>query len=305
MAIFVVLVLEGILQTPGSVLERKRGIARMEPNSIDVMFIGNSHAYCTFNPDVVEETLDQRVFNAGLPDQKIDMTSYTLQEMLRNQNPKVIVLEAFVFGRSHSGYAGYVANMDAMDLSLNKLKASFEIFPEPFDALRMSFRLFRCHNNWKKPAVIKQNLKYLLNRSDDRRFIAKGFYTLESGMSEETIRKYRNSASSKFKPVFDRYSIGYFKRITQLCRERGIRLVVAMAPFNDIYLEKIRYEENVYEKMLEICKEEQVEYIDFNRLYKEIGLTYDDFEDAFHDAQHTNVRGAEKVSRYMAQYLQK
>jgi hypothetical protein len=297
-----VLFLEMLLQNSGSVIERKRAIDQREKNSIDVMFIGNSHVYCTFNPAVMEETLDKRVFNAGLPDQKIDMTYYTLLEMLKKQQPETIILEAFAFGRSNIEYEGYVANMDAMNPSLNKIKASFEIFPDKFDAIRMSIGLFRSHNNWKKPVIIKENLKYMLGRPSKNYDSFDGFYPLDTKMSDKTIKEYKESPTPKFTPVVDDYSIGYFKRIVKLCKEKNIRLIVTMAPFNDIYTEKVGYNK-FYEKMDSLCKSEDVEYIDFNMLYDEIGLSYDDFEDAFHHAQHMNKWGAEKVSSYMANYL--
>lgn len=294
--------LEGLLQTGGSVVERKRAIEQRPANSIDVMFIGNSHAYCTFNPAVIEAVTGKRVFNAGLPDQKIDMTYFTLLEMLKIQNPDTIVLEAFSFGRSDSEYAGFVANMDAMKPSLLKFQEAFEIFPDKYDAFRMGVGLFRSHNNWKKPPVMEDNLKYMLGRSVKDYTGFDGFYPLSSKMSAETIQKYKDAREIKFTPVVDEYSAGYFKRIVKLCKERNIRLVTAMAPFNDLYVQKVDYN-SFYEKMNDLCRDEGVEYVDYNMLYKQIGLTYDDFEDAFHHAQHMNEWGAEKVSRYMAEYL--
>lgn len=299
---FLVLFIEGLLLNTGSVIERKRAIAQRENNSVDIMFIGNSHAYCTYNPAVIEETIDKRVLNAGLPDQKIDLTYYTLLELLNKQSPETIVLDAFAFGRSNSTYKGFVANVDAMETNLDKLKACFEIFPDKYDAFRMSFSIFRDHNNWKKPGLIKENLKILLGRPSKNYVAFDGFYPLDSKMSPDTIEKYRESKTSEFTPVIDAYSIGYFERIVKLCKDRGIKLIITMAPFNELYLEKIQYHD-IYNKMAGLCKEEAVEYIDFNMLYDEIGLNYNDFEDAFHNAQHTNKWGAEKVSRYLADYL--
>ena len=294
--------LEGLLQTGGSVVERKRAIEQRPADSIDVMFIGNSHAYCTFNPAVIGDIMGKRVFNAGLPDQKIDMTYFTLQELLKSQKPETIVLEAFSFGRSDSEYAGFVANMDAMNPSLLKFREAFEIFPEKYNAFRMSIGLFRSHNNWKKPSVMLSNLKYMLGSPIKDYTGFDGFYPLSSKMSAETIEKYKNAENIKFTPVVDGYSAGYFKRIVKLCKERNIRLVVAMAPFNDLYVQKVDYN-GFNEKMNDLCRDEGVEYVDYNMLYKQLGLTYDDFEDAFHHAQHMNKWGAEKVSKYMAEYL--
>lgn len=299
---FLLIFLEGLLQNTGSVIERKRAIAQREEDSIDILFIGNSHAYCTYDPAVIEETIDKRVLNAGLPDQKIDLTYYTLRELLEKQNPETIVLDAFAFGRSNSTYKGFVANVDAMDISLVKLKACFEIFPDKYDALRMTFRIFRDHSNWKKTELMKENLKIKLGMPSKNYDAFDGFYPLDTKMSADTIKMYRESKTSEFTPVIDSYSIDYFERIVKLCKDRGIKLIITMAPFNELYLEKIQYSD-IYSKMAGLCKEQEVEYIDFNKYYHEIGLNYDDFEDAFHNAQHTNKWGAEKVSRYLADYL--
>lgn len=295
------LLLTALLQTPGSAVERKRAIEQRPDNSIDVLIIGNSHAYCTFDPAVMERITGKRVFNAGMPDQKIDIMYYNLLETLKTQEPDTIIMEGFAFGRSDSTYQGYIADMDAMDPGLTKLKACFEIYPGKYDAIRMFISLYRIHNNWKKPAIIKENLEYLLGMVKPEKDF-NGFYALDSRMSDRTLKKYRAAGSIKFAPVIDGYTTDYFKRIVKLCRDRGIRLVVAMAPFNDVYQKKVNYPA-FNEKLSELCKSEGVELVDFNMLYNEVGIEYGDFEDAFHHAQHMNKWGAEKVSRYMADYL--
>lgn len=297
----VTLFLSALFQTPGSVVERKRAIAQREEDTIDIMIAGNSHAYCTFDPAIMEKFTDGRVFNAGLPDVKIDILYYSLLEMLKKQDPDTIILEGFTFGRSDSLYQGYVADMDALTPGYNKLKACFEIYPDKFEAVRMFISLYRSHSNWKKPSIIKANLKYLLGyEKEDEAF--NGFYPLQSRMSDETIQQYKDVKDIKFAPVVDGYTTEYFQRIVKLCHEREIRLIVAMAPFNDIYLGKVGYTD-FSEELAALCEREEVELIDFNLLYEEVGLDYSDFEDAFHHAQHMNQWGAEKVSAYMGEYL--
>ncbi len=297
------LLLTAVMQTPGSAVDRKRAIEQRPDNSIDTLIIGNSHAYCTFDPTVMEQITGNRVFNAGMPDVKIDIMYYELLETLKTQKPDTIIIEGFVLGKSDSVYQGYIADMDAMDPGLIKLRACFEIYPDKYDAVRMFISLYRSHNNWKKPTIIKGNLKYLLGMDKpDSEF--NGFYSLASRMSDTTLQKYKAAESIKFAPVIDDYTTDYFSRIVKLCRDRGIRLVVAMAPFNDVYQKKVNYPA-FNEKLSQLCKSEGVELVDFNMLYKEVGIEYGDFEDAFHHAQHMNRWGAAKVSKYTAEYLQR
>jgi hypothetical protein len=230
------LLLTALLQTPGSAVDRKRAIEQRPANSIDTLVIGNSHAYCTFDPAVMEQVTGKRVFNAGMPDQKIDIMYYNLLETLKAQKPETIIMEGFAFGRSDSSYQGYIADMDAMDPGLNKLRACFEIYPDKYDAVRMLISLYRSHTNWKKPAIIKGNLKYMLGMDKPNKSF-NGFYTLKSRMSDATLQKYKDAESIKFAPVIDDYTADYFRRVAKLCRDRGIRLIVAMAPLT-IYIRK-------------------------------------------------------------------
>jgi len=299
----IVLFLEGILQSSDDVVKRVRAINSLTPNSVDIMIIGNSHAYCTFDPSIIGDVTGKSVYNAALPSQKIDTVYYNLVDLLKHQQPDIVIFEAFAFGRSDMKNDGFVSNVDALNPSFNKLIACFEIFSDKFDAFKMSFRLFRSHSNWKRAALVKENLKYMLGRTDGGQRGNEGFYALKTKMSETTIKKYENSTTSKYTPVINDYSIAYFDRIAQLCRSKGIRLIVTMSPFNKIYQQKINYVD-IYNKMSVICKGAKVEYIDFNMKYDELGLGYGDFEDSFHNAQHTNIWGAEKVSRYMSNYIQ-
>lgn len=300
--LILVLFLEMLFQNGGSVIDRKRKIESIESNSVDIMFIGNSHAYCTFNPAVIEPIIGKRVFNAGIPDQKIDMVCYTLQDMLKKQKPETVVLEAYALGRSDSSYEGYVANIDAMKPGIRKAIACFEIFSDKLEALKMSIGLFRSHNNWKNTDIMEANLRNMPGRTKAEVKNFNGFYALDSKMSEETIQKYKQNKDIKFVPEINDYSVRFFKRIVGLCKKKNIKLIVAAAPFNDIYAANVHYE-NFYDQMKSLCDEEGIGYVDFNMLYDDIGLEYEDFEDACHHAQHLNKWGAEKVSRYMAEYL--
>ena len=70
--------------------ERWNDFYSLPNNSLDVLFVGSSHAYVTFNPDIVDTTLHVRSFNLGGPAQTPITTYYVLKEALRFQRPRVV-----------------------------------------------------------------------------------------------------------------------------------------------------------------------------------------------------------------------
>ncbi len=299
--ITIVLFLERALQTVDSVEERVRAVKQLPNDYADVLFIGNSHAYCTFVPDIVTEVSGRSSFNAGIPDQKIDVTAIYLEEVLKRQNPDIIVLECFSFGDSSGTYRGYKPNINSLNLSPDKIELCFNLFEDPFDAIRASTRLFDCHTNWKKPELVTQNIKYML-RPQSIVPENKGFYRLTSKMSYRSLIKFSQSSQLRFTPKINEQSITAFLRILKLCNERDIRLIATMAPFNDTYRKRIGYSR--FHKMFAVFFEQfDVEFIDFNLLDHETGIVNADFEDVTGNAQHLNVYGAKKISRVMGERL--
>ena len=82
----------------------------------------------------------------------------------------------------------------------------------------------------------------------------------------------------------------YLNKIIDLCKDRGVELLLVKTPSNATAEEK-RY----YNAVEVIAKERGVGFVDYNLCYDEIGL---DLKSDFYDATHLNVWGAEKFSKY-------
>lgn len=64
-------------------------------NTLDMIFVGSSHSYCTFDPQIFDKMLGTSSFQMGMPLQYPDSTYYTIKEILNYQKPKVIVMEMY------------------------------------------------------------------------------------------------------------------------------------------------------------------------------------------------------------------
>ena len=75
--------------------KRWREFYSLEKNSLDMVFLGSSHSYCTFDPDIFDKEFNISSYQMGMPLQHIDSTYFTLLEVLNYQKPKVCVMEVY------------------------------------------------------------------------------------------------------------------------------------------------------------------------------------------------------------------
>ena len=71
------------------------GVYAQEENTVDMVFIGSSHSYCTFDPENFDKELGTLSWQLGTPLQHYDTSLYTLKEVYKTQSPKVVVLEFY------------------------------------------------------------------------------------------------------------------------------------------------------------------------------------------------------------------
>ena len=64
-------------------------------NSLDMVFLGSSHSYCTFDPENFDSVLGTSSYQLGMPLQHMDSTYFTLLEVLNYQKPKKVVVEVY------------------------------------------------------------------------------------------------------------------------------------------------------------------------------------------------------------------
>ena len=64
-------------------------------NSLNMVFIGSSHSYCTFDPENFDSYFNISSYQMGTPLQHLDTSYYELQEVYNTQTPDVVVLEIY------------------------------------------------------------------------------------------------------------------------------------------------------------------------------------------------------------------
>lgn len=242
------------------------GILSEPPNTLDVLFLGDSESYSSFIPLKIWQEQGITSYVCGTPGQKLFYTMEFLQKAFQNQSPKLVVLETNAMFRKYS----------PLDAASNRLQNIFSVF--------------RYHNRWKtlKPKDLKLSVNYNFVEN------AKG-YVYNTAVSAASTNGYM--APTDQKTPIPAGNVEQIKAMDAFCRERGARLIFVSVPST------INWNQKRHNAVAELAKEMDVTYIDMNQLPEEIPIDWN--RDTADKGDHLNFRGADKVTAYLSAYLAK
>ena len=125
----------------------------VETDALDIVYMGNSHSKTTIIPEIIDRLLGTRSVHVNTSGESIYQTQYEFREVLRHQNPRLVVLEA------NPIYAGLGADelkpwnfsfFYAMPFGWQKLAYSLDFFNEN-DLLKFYLPFTSYHADWKNP----------------------------------------------------------------------------------------------------------------------------------------------------------
>lgn len=90
-------------------------------------------------------------------------------------------------------------------------------------------------------------------------------------------------------------SLIYMKKIQKLCRKNGAKLLLYSAP------SPVNYSYAKHNSIQKYAKEHSVEYLDMNLELDKIGIDWK--TDSLDNGDHLNLKGAQKTTAYLGQYL--
>lgn len=100
-------------------------------NSVDIVFLGSSHAQCTFIPEIINAVLGVDSINLISPSETIHQTKLEYQEVLAYQNPSAVIIEPYVIygGRGQDNLQPFQYGFfDSMPPSLKKTRYLVDFF---------------------------------------------------------------------------------------------------------------------------------------------------------------------------------
>lgn len=274
-----------------------QGFYKMEENTIDVIFLGSSHAACAFNPQELYNTYGITSYNLGCEQQNLLVSYYWLREALRSQNPKVVMLECYMLFEYmadeplNTEEACTRKAIDYMKWSEVKQQAVEDIclYDEGQQVLSYYLPNVRFHTRWTD-----------LDEDDfapdemEQYYELKG-YNLLYGNNVKTNNCPLTEGASWNGEIFISLMEEYLQKISDLCEEQGIELILVKTPTSKQTIEK-------YNTVKTYAGTHGLDYYDFNleNLYEETGFVY---AQDMADEEHTNVQGAIKITDYIGNLL--
>ena len=273
---------------------------------IDTLFLGSSHCYRAYDPELYEELTGRTAYNLGSSSQNYDTSYYLLREAARLYNLKTVYLDMyykFLFMDSEDRdlvQANIIS--DYMRPSLNKL--SFLLTTT--EAKNYTNRFFPFRRSWQELgdfAYVRENLakkqaesyrKYEPVIVEADQYAGRGFVWSDARLDVDAITWWDNFGKVADDMQLDTtYPVSYIEKIVSFCREHDIRLVFVTAPSLNQYLEAIGPYDSAHAYVQKLAERFGVEYLDFNLAKTEyLELTADDYI----DVDHLNGTGAEKLT---------
>ena len=273
-------------------------------DSVDVLFLGDSHSYCTYiNQDIFDEI---GVSSASLATSACSTTNmyWQLIEALKTQNIKILIMETDPFESSFdNGLKEYRLGLTSgismiPDTSINKYYNYKDIKQNGIGRAKTLtvfdvYQLFEYKEDFYRRygTGIKEILNLLVYPAKEFRTF--GYYQTNDVHEIEEINTYKdNQTYLDFTKTVD---YQYFIKIYDLCREKGIELILSRAMFeskDDLHC--------VNEQIDKWAKDNEVPVIDYFKLIDECGF---DLSKDFRDEGHFNYYGAKKATAYLIDYL--
>lgn len=261
---------------------------REENKDHDVIFIGDCEVYENFSPITLWQEYGITSFIRGSAQQLIWQSYYLLEETLMYEKPKVVVFNVLSMKYDTPQKEAYNRMaLDGMPLSVPKLKSIKASMMEDEKFITYIFPILRYHSRWSELSA--EDFKYLFRKDK----VTHNGYLMRVDVKPVTsIPQPKKLANYRFSDI----CYEYLDRMTRLCRENGIELVLIKAPT----LYPHWYDE--WDKQIEeYAAENDLLYINFLEYTDEIGIDYQ--TDTYDAGLHLNLSGAEKLTRYFGKIL--
>ena len=268
-------------------------------DSLDLVFIGSSHAYCTFDPQLIDEKLGTNSFNFGSPLQFPDSSYHVFKEVLKYQKPETLVYEIYwdmIDDEFDLTQADTVIN--AVDRDAFRREFIRDAFPlneigkYAFKPVRFQQDVFNYWNQDLKEKL-EERINPIMTKEEEGVSYHKGRGFIYSDIvigedKYDSTNQFRGFDGSDWD--FDKGQKAYIKKMVDLARERDIEVIFVTAPIANVSMDHIENYKALHEKIAGFADDLGVAYRDYNLVNMEKDL----FENEnFRDDAHLNYSGVE------------
>ena len=255
----------------------------------DVLIIGDCEAYENVSPVTLWEEFGYPSFIRGNAQQLMWHSWAMLEDALRYETPKVAVLSvlAMMYGEPQKETYNRMA-LDGLRWSRTKLGAIRASMTEEESLASYVLPILRFHGRWSE-----------LGRADLQYYFTRRQVGIAGFVMRSDVRPAGQIPEPDLLPSYDfgEKAWEYLDKITALCAENAIQLVLFKAP--SLYPAWYPQWEA---QIADYAREHKLPYLNALDKIDEIGLDY--AQDTYDAGLHLNRQGAEKMARYLGGFLQ-
>lgn len=257
---------EGEIYNIVAVKEKFDELEEQEPNSADVVFLGDSEVYAAYFPLQMFKDYGITSYIAATSAQRLCDSYVVLEKVFEKQNPKLLVIETGALFR----YAGTEKNADNF---------GFNLYAE-------AFPVFKYHSRWKND--IREAIRNTAQSGIDYR-----------GFLYRTTRNPYNGGEYMFytdeKTYVSELVPEYLDKILKLCKEHNVDVTFVSSPT------VMHWDYKKHNGATEYIGKLGYPYIDLNLENDKIKIDWKtDTKDC---GDHVNYYGAVKVTDFYGKYL--
>ena len=279
---------------------------RQEEN-IDLLFLGPSHCYRSFDPMLLTDELGIQCFNAGSSQQLYDGSYYMLREAAKTNRLQTVLLEV-----SNGNTQSSDQVPEACYLLTDYMKNSPERWEYLYEmggvaALLESLTPAR-HNTVSPNSALEAwrakltdgyepgNYRYL--QTNDGLYRGRGFTYVPYNIGENAVLY--GSEDTDPEKIITPFAEEYLDKIITFCRENGIELILVQAPMSDAFLSADGNRQLYMDFFAQKAEQNGLAYWDLNLCRKEVlQMSWRDFS----DPHHLSGEGAEKATLALSRLL--
>lgn len=265
--------------------------AEMPENSIDVVFIGSSHQFCSISPEILYDEYGMETFMLATSAQTVPMSYYAAMEAIELQKPEMIVFEVSYLANDFRTVTDEMSHcfFDGMPECEAKY-LGIEDLIEKENRINFYALLGTYHSRWKE--LMEKDFSMT-------QFTERGGVYYENVVYNPPIQLIPKTETEMIPVEMEKY----LDKMVKLCKENDVELVLYAAPFNTLYdseyeTEMLNMRQRMFNYVGEYAKEHKLRYYNLFYEIEEIGLNG---ETDWMDRQHLNCYGQAKFTRYMAE----
>jgi len=280
------------MRSNGDAKQRFTGFYAEDKNTIDVFMMGSSTVASSFCPAYMWGNYGFTSYPLSSNSQRPKAIKYLIEEGLKYQNPKLIVIEMRTFIADDSELAtdeGHIREVvDNMRYSVQRIRTVNALTDQLDNRYSYYVDLIKYHSNYG--TLLDPTQLVLFNFSSNN--IDKGFVykTHTENFRLETPELYTEDRL----PIPEEQG-EVLKDLLNYLKSNNLEALFVVAPRDNL---------DGYQEMMNYCQDmveaEGYRFLNMNYLYDEMGF---DYRYDIDDGAHTNVWGAVKVSKLLGSYI--